>query len=232
MDVNMADNEIKKGRFIVIDGSDGSGKGTQTDLIIKALLEKGKSVYKCDFPNYDGFFGKMVGQYLNSRFGDPTKLDPYLASLMYAGDRWLEKDKIKDALSEGKIVIANRYVQSNMAHQGSKLDPREREDFVNWIKELEFDQYKIPVPDLVIVLYMPAEISQKLVDTKDKREYTDKKRDGHESDRNYLSKTAEYYKELAAKEGWTLIECVKDGKLLSIEEVFKLVKSEILKLIS
>ncbi len=210
-----------RGKFIVIDGSDGSGKGTQTELVIKRLRNAGKNVHKCDFPQYDKFFGRMVGKYLNNEFGDATKVDPYLASLIYAGDRWQSKDEIKKALDEGKIVIANRYVPSNMAHQGCKLE--NKDEFFSWLENLEYNEYGIPKPDLVIILYVPVNISQELVDKKDKRDYTNMKRDGHESDKEYLSKTAELYKELAIKNNWLLIECVKDNKLLSKEEINNLI---------
>lgn len=208
------------GKFIVIDGSDGSGKGTQTELLIKRLKEEGKEVYKCDFPQYDAFFGKMVGSYLNNEFGDAVKVNPYLASLMYAGDRWSSKEKIENALKMGKIVIANRYVPSSMAHQGCKLEGEEREKYLVWLDQLEYENYKIPRPDKVIVLFMPADVSQKLVDKKAQRDYTQRKRDGHESNRNYLEKSALLYKELATQnDNWELVECVVNGKLLSIEEI-------------
>ena len=220
-----------KGKFIVIDGSDGSGKATQTQLLAKKLELKGVGVKICDFPQYEEFFGKMVGRYLDGEFGDPTKLNPYLASLMYAGDRLQAKKDIQKWLEEGNIVITNRYVSSNIVHQGVKFEGEERDKFISWVKELEFEVYDVPKPDLTIVLYVPTEFAQKLVDKKEKRNYTEKKRDGHESNKDYLMKATDFYRELAEKENWLLIECVREGKLLPIDEINEMIMEKVEKFI-
>ncbi|MGM5484995.1 MAG: dTMP kinase [Nanobdellota archaeon] len=203
------------GKLIVIEGSDGTGKGTQSKILVKRLKEEGREAEMFDFPQYDDFFGKMIASYLNNEFGDATKVDPYLTSMLYAADRWKASAKIRDALDNDKVVVVNRYVPSSMAHQGSKS---QETGFIEWLEELEYEQFGIPRPDKVIVLTMPAEVSQGLVDSKSAREYTEKGRDGHEADRSYLKKVIDTYKKLSEKKGWDLIECYKD-RLLSREEV-------------
>lgn len=218
-----------KGKFFVIDGSDGSGKGTQTNLLVQRLKEE-YNVILCDFPKYDGFFGKMVGKYLNNAYGDAINLNPYLISLIYAGDRWENKEIIIKSLNEGKIVISNRFTSSNIAHQGSKLQKEEIEDFINWIERLEFEIYKIPKPDKTFILFVPIDIAQNLVDQKSKREYTNNKRDAHESNSNYLKKTSDLFYEIAQKrEDWIYINCAPEGKMLSKEEINNLLFDEIKK---
>ena len=207
--------------LIVIEGTDGSGKATQANILKKKLEELGHKVTYFDFPQYDGFFGKLIGRYLNNEFGDAVKLDPHLVSLMYASDRLSVKGNIINANND--IIIANRYTTANLAHQGSKIEQSKRKDFFNWLEELEYSQFGLPNPDLVIFLYVPSDYAQNLVDMKNKRDYTNVKRDAHESDKNYLDKTANVYIELSKKDNWHMINCVKDNKLLSIEEISEMV---------
>jgi dTMP kinase len=212
--------------FIVIEGTDGSGKATQADILKKRLEDLGHIVSYFDFPQYDKFFGKLVGRYLNDEFGNAVKLNPYITSLIYAADRNSVKDELIEANKD--IIIANRYTTANLAHQGSKIDDiNKRDEFIKWAKELEYNEYALPKPDIVIFLYVPIEFSQKLVDLKNKRQYTNKKRDSHESDSDYLNKTITLYKELSEKEDWILINCIKDNKLLSIEEISNLIYDKV-----
>ncbi|MFT4304564.1 MAG: dTMP kinase [Candidatus Woesearchaeota archaeon] len=208
--------------LIVIEGTDGSGKATQAELLKKRLEQLNKKVTYFDFPQYDKFFGKLVGRYLNNEFGDAVELNPYLTSLIYAADRFSVKDKLIEANKE--IVIANRYVTANLAHQGSKINDKEKiNEFINWVEELEYNEYGLPQPDIVIFLYVPIKFSQQLVDKKNKRNYTNKKRDSHESNTHYLEKTANLFKDLSIKKNWIMINCVKDDKLLSIKEISNLI---------
>lgn len=225
---------MEKGIFIVIDGSDGSGKRTQTDLLLKYLKSKHLTVSYFDFPQYEkSFFGKMVGRYLNGEFGEADEVDPYLASLLYAGDRWQVSSKIKSDLKEGKIVIANRYTQSNMGFQTAKIkSSTEKRKFLSWVIKLEYQIYKIPKPDLVIYLYVPHKIAQGLVDKKAKRGYTKLKRDIHEKNSEYLSRVEKQYLALAkTNKGWRVINCMCNKQLLSPDEISKKVFLEIEKLI-
>lgn len=211
------------GRFIVIDGSDGAGKKTQTDLLIARLKSEGYDIASYDFPNYDSFFGKMVGRYLNGEFGEVGEISPYLTALTYAGDRWQASQSIRSDLDSGKIVISNRYAQSNMGFGSANFETqKEKDDFLDWMHELEFQIYGIPKPDLVIYLYVPYQISQKLVDKKAKRSYTDLKRDIHEKNTDFLKRVEQSYLMLADKyPEWCKIDCVKDGQIMSIEEIAK-----------
>lgn len=214
----------KKGKFIVIEGSDGVGKKTQADLIIKMFRRIGKQVVFYDFPQYDrSFFGKMVGDYLNEKFGDVNESDPYLISLLYAGDRFEASEHIRHDLGRGKIVICNRYTQSNMAFQTAKLKGEtKKKEFLEWLEELEFGIYNVPKPDMVVYLYAPHELSQKMVDKKAKRGYTDKKRDIHERNGIFLAQVEKEYLSLAKNNSeWRTIICTEGDKLLPPEEISK-----------
>lgn len=204
----------QKGKFIVIEGSDGVGKKTQANLLIKLFRRLGRRVAFYDFPQYErSFFGEMVGQYLDGKFGDVGDVDPKLISLLYAGDRLEASDHIRHDLNKGQIVISNRYTQSNMAFQSAKINNNEkRDEFLEWLEELEFGIFNIPRPDLIIYLYLPYEVSQKMVDKKKARGYTKKKRDIHERNDEFLSRVQKEYLRLAKKEGnWTMIDCRDDA---------------------
>ncbi|PIT97640.1 dTMP kinase [Candidatus Berkelbacteria bacterium CG10_big_fil_rev_8_21_14_0_10_41_12] len=214
----------KKSKFIVIEGSDGVGKKTQADLITKMFRRVGKQVVFYDFPQYErSFFGKMVASYLNGEFGDVDDVSPYLISLLYAGDRFEAAEHIRHDLRRGKIVISNRYTQSNMGFQSAKIkDENEKKKFLQWLEELEYGIFNIPKPDLVIYLYAPHKISQKMVDKKTKRGYTDKKRDIHERNGKFLAKVEKEYLSLAkSSPEWRTIICVVGDKMLTPEEISK-----------
>ena len=212
----------KKGKFIVIEGSDGVGKKTQADLLIKMFRRIGKQVVFYDFPQYEkSFFGQMVAKYLNGDFGDVGDASPHLISVLYAGDRLEAAEHIRHDLNKGKIVISNRYTQSNMAFQAAKFKTeKEKKNFLEWIEELEFGIFNIPRPDMVIYLYASYEISQKMVDKKGKRSYTDKKRDIHERNSGFLKSVEKEYLELAKQnEEWRTIICTSGDKMLSAQEI-------------
>lgn len=222
---------MKKGKLIVIDGSDGSGKKTQTDFLIKHLKSRKIPFVYYDFPNYDSFFGKMVGRYLNGEFGEADEVDPYLASLFYAGDRWQVSEKIRENLNQGKVVIANRYVQSNMGFQTAKIKGQnEKQKYLKWIGELEYEIYRLPKADLVVYLYVPHLIAQTLVDQKEQRNYTNLKRDIHEKNVDYLKRVEAEYLKLAKKDSdWKLINCISNGKLRLPEDIAEEIKNLIQK---
>ena len=176
-----------KGKLIVITGPDGCGKKTQTELLVKRLKASGYQVKTIDFPQYkNNFFGKMVGRYLAGEFGKATEINPYLASILYAGDRFESMGEINKWLAEGKIVVCDRYVGDNFLHQGSKVvDPSEREKFFNWLEDLEFNVFGAKRAGITIYLDVSLEISLALLKNKDaqeKKNYTDGKNDGHENE--------------------------------------------------
>lgn len=216
----------KTGIFIVLEGTDGSGKGTQFQLLAKKLSAAGHDVATFDFPQYEQPSSYFVRQYLNGEYGDSDTVGPYTGSLFFSLDRYEAAPQIRQALNEGKVVIANRFTGSNMAHQGTKFrNAEERRGYFIWLDNLEFQMLGIPRPDLSIVLRVPASVAQSLVDKKDKRSYTDKKRDIHEADLKHLERSVEVYDDLCSlfPKDFTRIDCVRNGKLLNIEAIHKLV---------
>lgn len=212
-----------KGKFIVIEGTDGSGKTEQFKKLVDKLKSDGFDVATFDFPQYDKPSSYFVKQYLNGNYGGWEEVGPYKASIFYALDRFDISRQIKEWLNKGKIVVSNRYVASNMGHQGAKIsDDNERMKFFRWLDELEYSTLGIPRPDVTFVLHMPAEISQALVDKKGSREYVGGiKRDIHEADIKHLKHAEKVYLEMTRifPKDFHLIECVKNRKLLSILEV-------------
>lgn len=222
-----------KGKIIVIEGIDGSGKNTQSNLILKYLIQSGIKAEKISFPAYDEtFFGKEVGNYLNGQFGGLDEINPKLAAMLYAGDRFEKKEYIEKKLSEGFILIIDRYVPSNIAHQASKYDGLERENLADWINQLEYDVYKIPKPDVIIFLDVPPKKSQELVLTKKKRTYTEKKQDLHEENRPYLEKVYSYFCELSERNKWTHINCFQKGSMLPEEKINSILLEKIINIIN
>ena len=215
----------KKGRLIVIEGSDGSGKATQTRMLVRKLRADDVATEQIGFPGYKrSFFGKMVGEYLRGDLGSAEAMDPRLVSVLYAGDRWEVRDKIVTWLDEGKVVICDRYVDSNKAHQAARLARgANRAAFFRWIDRLEYGVFKMPRPDYVVFLHVPYRVSEKLIDKKGPRAYLrGKRRDAHEADTGHLRKAERIYLEIAerrpARKG-VKIECVEGGELLSKPEI-------------
>ena len=212
---------MKQGKLIVIDGTDGSGKETQTKLIIKRLEQEKINVKMADFPQYGQKSCVLVEEYLNGKFGSAEEVGPYKASLFFAYDRCAASPWMKDWLNQGGIIISNRYVSSNMGHQAGKIkNSQERDKFLDWLDDLEFNKFRIPRPNLTILLYMPVEIGQQLVDKKGHRDYVGgKKRDIHENDKQHLIDAAEAYKHVSNRFGWPVIECAPEGNLKSPAEI-------------
>lgn len=211
-----------KGKLIVIEGIDGSGKKTQTDLLIKHLKDLGKKVSFFDFPQYyTSFFGNMISRYLKGEFGDTYQVNPYLISVIYAADRWEAKKQINEALSRGEIVILNRYSMSNMAHQSVKIPAENRKEYLDWERKMEYDIFEIPREDQVIYLDVPAGVGQKLIGKKGSRDYVGgKKKDIHEKDLNYQISVRKQYLALAKyNTHWCVINCTKNNKILSVEKI-------------
>lgn len=210
-----------KGKLIVVDGGDGSGKNTQTNLLVRKLEEKGVAVKKLDFPQYDTFFGKLISSYLNGEFGSLEDLNPKIPSLFFALDRFSQKERIKKWLDEGYNVVLDRYVESNLAYQSAKLKESEREKFIRWINQLEYDELNVPKADIIIYLHVPVEVSEELIKTRPDKDYIkDKRKDIHENDISYLKQVEKNYLNLAKQKSWVVVECVENGNLLSIGEIF------------
>ncbi len=219
-------NANNEGLFVVVEGTDGSGKGTQVALLVEELVAKGYDVAQFDFPQYEHPSSHFVKQYLNGKYGSAKDVGPYTGSLFYALDRYEASPKIREALEQGKVVIANRFTGSNMAHQGTKFNnAQERRGYFLWLDQLEFEMLKIPRPDLSLVLRVPAEVAQKLVDQKEARSYTDKKRDLHEADITHLEKSVAVYDNLCQlfPKDFKALDCTRNGKILTKDAVHKLV---------
>ncbi len=213
---------LMRGKLIVIDGSDASGKKTQTELLVERLRKKGFKVKTLDFPQYDSFFGRLVSSYLNGEFGNLKDLNPKIPSLMYALDKYGQKEIIEEWLREGSIVVLDRYVESNLAYQTAKLDDENGiAELRKWIMELEFEKLKIPRADVVVYLNVPLEISRNLIKNRPKKQYLNgKDKDIHERDEEYQKKVSETYLKLSkALPRWFLVECTKSNEILSKEEI-------------
>jgi len=210
-----------QGKFIVFEGSDGSGKTTQVELLRAFLEKKNYPHIAFDFPRYqETFHAKTIQKYLSGEYGDPTKQNPYLVSLAYALDRLTVREEIYYALNDGKIVLANRYVPSNKAHQGAKLAASKRVEFFNWLDELEYKVNKMPREDLVILLYLPADVAMKLAKQR-QREPVRGKADLHEENVGYQAGVEKTYLQLAKAHHWVKIDCVREGNLRLPEDIHK-----------
>jgi dTMP kinase len=195
------------GKFIVLEGIDGSGKRTQLELLARTFAERGVPFLQTSFPDYGGFFGKLVAQFLNGEFGPLEAVDPHFSALLYAGDRLEAKPRLEASLAAGKTVLADRYIASNLAHQGARVPRAKRGDFLAWIEQLEYEIYALPAEDLVIHLRVPAEEAHRRVGEKDARSYTKLRRDLQEADMRHLESAAEVYDELAQRKNWVTIDC-------------------------
>lgn len=215
-----------KGKLIVIEGTDCSGKETQTNLLIDYMKKEGLMVEKFSFPMYHTPTGKIVGgPYLGKSYisegwfkEGAASVDGKVASLYYAADRLYNIGKITELLDNGVNVILDRYVYSNMAHQGGKLLNREnRYEMYKWLSVLEFDLLGLPIPDIKIFLHLPYEGSCLLRKSRSTTEALDE----HESNEEHLKLAEKAYKEIASKFNFSTIECMNDGKVKSIEEINK-----------
>lgn len=215
----------RKGKLIVIDGTDGSGKATQSKLLAESLRKLKKTVRQIEFPRYyTSFHGNIVGRFLKGEFGDINQVSPYLISLAYALDRLTARKQIQDWLEVGDYVIADRYTSANMAHQTAKVPVKERKKFLQWLEEMEYQHHKIPREDIVIFLYVPVEISQKLVEKRSKRDYVaGEKKDIAEANRKHQEESLKVYLQLAReKKHWVEIDCVDSrGKLKARKAIQK-----------
>ncbi len=230
--INLNKMKKNKGKLIVIDGSDGSGKTTQWDLLKKRFKKEKIPYFVVDFPIYKSFFGKFIKKYLYGEFGDPKRLNPYYSSFPYALDRFLYREKIDKALKEGRVVLTNRYVASNEIYQGAKLNNKEeKEEYLKWINKFEYEILKSPKPDLMIYLFVPVEISKNLLERR-ASENKNRKIDKHESSFEYQKKVVKNSKYLCNKyKYWELINCIENKKLLSKKDIHEKVWQEVRKVI-
>jgi len=227
----------QKGKLIVIDGTDGSGKATQVELLAKTLRKEGRKVKVIDFPEYyNNFFGKFIGHCLSEQYYNWINVHPKIASIAYAADRWESSKKIQGWLEKGYIILSNRYVSANQIHQGGKIaNTRKRENFLKWLDEMEYKVFKIPRPDVVFYLNVPMNIILKLIKERNKktaRGYTGKKKDIVEGNIPYLTNSNKTALWLAkTQKGWIKIECAENGILETRENIHNKIYEKIKKVL-
>ncbi len=211
---------MNKGKLIVIEGADGSGKATQAKLLFERLQKENIKSDTLDFPQYDNnLFGGFIKECLKGEHGDFVGTDPYLASIPYACDRFESKQKLEAMLLDGAIVVLDRYVSANQIHQGGKIDdPLEKQKYLSWIDKVEHEIFKIPRPDLIIYLDVPYEIIKKLV--KERIEKEGGARDLVEENATYLINSQKAATSIVMQKGnWTSIKCAEGETFLSREEI-------------
>ncbi len=220
-----------RGKLIIIEGVDGSGKQTQTNLLCSRLDTEGFSPLGINFPDYESPASALVKMYLAGEFGKSAfDVPAKVASCFYAMDRYASyKTSWGKQLENGRLIIADRYTTSNMVHQASKLTaPQEKEEFLNWLWDFEFNICALPEPDCVIFLDMPPEITASLIADRANKATGNAGKDIHEHNKQYLAGSYETAKYVAAKYGWHTIVCTQGGNLKSIpqisEEIYQIVR--------
>lgn len=224
---------IKRGKFIVIDGIDGVGKATQTELLFNRLKGLKVKVKKIDFPRYyDNVFGKLIGESLAGKHGDFLNLDPKITSTLYAVDRFESKKEIEKWLKDGYTVIADRYVSSNQIHQGGKIrNSKEMKEFLLWLDNVEHTILGVPRPDVIIYLSLPVALSTLLLQEKpaqEKKKYLEGRKDLVENDVRYLENSRQSAISIIKENNnWIKLECSKKGLILSKELVHGMIFEKI-----
>ncbi|HYF83524.1 MAG TPA: thymidylate kinase [Clostridia bacterium] len=222
-----------KGKLIIIEaGTDGSGKATQTKILFHRLKEEKHNIRKVEYPNYKSNSSALVKMYLNGEFGNrPEDVNAYAASTFYAVDRYASYVKEWQKFYEkGGIVLADRYTTSNMVHQASKIeDEMERNEYLDWLWDLEFVKLGLPIPDMVIFMDVPPVITNNLMSARNNKITGGSKKDIHESDSEYLSKTYQNACWIAEKYKWNRIQCIANNCLRSIDDIHNEIYDSIVK---
>lgn len=224
------------GKLFVIDGTDGSGKQTQFDLLKKHLTDDGIEYKTVSFPNYDSPSSSLVKMYLSGEFGENAKdVSPYIASTFYAADRYATfKKELQEYYENGGIILADRYTTANMVHQAGKItDEEEREKYLNWLFDLEFNIYGLPVPTEVFFLNMPPKKVEELIKNRENKFTHSDKKDIHERDSKHLEDSYNAACSLVGKYNWNEVKCVRDNEIRTREdihnEIYNIVYKEIQK---
>ena len=211
------------GKLIAIDGVDASGKQTHTELLAKYFEDMGKKVLRLSFPMYNSESSALVKLYLSGSLGKNAEdVDAYAASTFFAADRFVtyRMDWQKDYKDRETLIIADRYVSSNMIHQASKItDLKEKDKFLDWLYDFEFSLYKIPKPDMTIFLDMPPKYGKMLICGRNNKFSGKEQLDIHERDFSYLEKSYENARYVAEKFGWETVSCIKDNAIRPIDDI-------------
>jgi dTMP kinase len=209
------------GLFLALEGIDGSGKGTQAARLVETATARGHSVASFSFPLYDDNpFSRAIGRYLNGDLGSLEAVHPTLSALLYACDRFHARPNLVRAIETCDLVVCDRYVASNLAHQGSQLEGAEREELLEWLLEVEYGELQLPRPGLVVLLDAHPKLARELVAKKGARSYTSLEADILESDEAHGDASREIYLELARREGWHVVGTVgEDGSVRDVDEI-------------
>ena len=215
------------GKLIVIEGTDGSGKSTQFRLLTQAVENMGKEFRKLVFPQYQEESSALIRMYLGGQFGDkPSDVNAYAASAFYAVDRYASYKKVWGEWYEnGGLVLSDRYTTSNAVHQASKEPEERRGEFLRWLYEFEYDKLGLPRPDLTIYLDVPTAYTEQLMRAREAA--TGTSADIHEQDLGYLATCRQMGRAAAEFYGWTVIECVRDGAMRTIEDIHEEIYSHV-----
>ena len=215
------------GKLIVIEGTDGSGKSTQFRLMSERLEKDGVAFKHIVFPRYDQDSSALIRMYLGGQFGTkPSDVNAYAASSFYAVDRFASyKMDWGQYYEDGGVVLSDRYTTSNAVHQASKEPEEKREQFLHWLYDFEYDKLGLPRPDLTIYLDVPTDFTEKMM--RKREQDTNTKADIHEKDMQYLATCRQTGRAAAEYYGWTVIRCVKDGQMRSIEDIHQEIYSHV-----
>ncbi len=215
-----------RGKLIALEGTDGSGKGTQLTFLVEYLTKQGIPHETLDFPRYGKFFGDLAGKMLRGELGSNENIPAHLAVLPFAADRWQVRDELKGWLNDGKLVISNRYTASSAVYHAAKLPADQQMAFIDWVYRLEQKIIGLPKEDLVIYFRVPVGVAQNLIDKRAAE--TPKEKDEYEKDRAMLFTVERLYGELAKQRpNWKTIECTRGGAMLPPVEIHKLVLDEL-----
>jgi len=220
------------GKVFVIDGTDGSGKQTQFERLKTRLTEEGIDYRTVSFPNYDSPSSSLVKMYLSGKFGENAKeISPYIASTFYAADRYATyTTQYKDYYKNGGIILADRYTTANMVHQAGKIQNKEeREKFLDWLWNLEFELYGLPIPAEVFFLKMPPEKALELIQDRENKFTHESQKDIHERDKNHIKDSFNSACYVAKKYNWYIVECMRQENLRTIEDISDEIYNEIKK---
>ncbi|MBR6033904.1 MAG: thymidylate kinase [Clostridia bacterium] len=220
------------GKLFVIDGTDGSGKQTQFSKLTERLDKEKIPYKKLSFPRYDNPSSSLVKMYLAGEFGQNAKdVSAYIASIFYAVDRYAAyKQEFEQFYKQGGLVLADRYTTANMVHQAGKIkDKEEREKFLKWLFDLEYNIFGIPKPTETFFLNMPPEYALKLMENRENKITHESKKDIHERDRNHIVDSYNAACDLVDEYNWYEIKCVKDGKIRTIDDIHEEIFNEIKK---
>jgi len=209
------------GLFLAFEGIDGSGKGTQAARLVEKARQQGRSVASFSFPLYDDNpFSRAIGRYLNGELGSLDEVHPALSALLYACDRYHARPDLERAIRSNDLVVCDRYVASNLAHQGSQLEGVERRRLLDWLLEVEYGEFALPKPDLVVLLDAHPKLARTLVAKKGARSYTTLEADILESDEAHGDASREIYLELAQRDGWRVVDTGgDDGAMRDVDEI-------------